>query len=295
MPYCSRIDSFYVTPSSNFWSITIRLPLDTRLVNFGAVLQHSILGTRLVREEFLPAMSAAHQLQFLIPKKAICEDALQRFLRILKWTVTISDDADESHALYIHTLPHPTQDPYEPNWQRTRIGNLVYTAKSYSPSTGSKPAAADLSERMAYWIRRHPRYRSADVIISAPAGNPCKGFDLPASIVAELSQIFGFRIASCTIIGKILQQKTVPQDIDTLRSNVGDKFRVKENLLGENVIVVDDIYQSGETLRELTRACREAGAKSVLSLAASKTAKFCNGLPPHEWLEVSMEAEQASE
>lgn len=57
--------------------------------------------------------------------------------------------------------------------------------------------------------------------------------------------------------------------------------------------MLDDIYRSGSTIREMVRACRAAGAKEVLSLTATKTAKFCRGITPSEWYEVSMAAAEA--
>lgn len=295
MPYCSRIGRFTVAPSKSHWIVAIFTPLNNGIVDFGTILRNTIGGARFTSEGFTPGIDNPRKLEFSIPREFIREKDLHRFLGILKWTVSISDDADESHALYLHILPHPTEDPYVPRWQRTRIGNLVNEAKSYGPTTGNKAAAMELSERMEYWIIRHPRYRSADVIISAPPGNPNKAFDLPRFIATHLSKALEFHLEACKIVHAVQQQKSLPQDIESLRSNVSGNFKIAVSLRGKDVIVIDDIYQSGETLRELTRACREAGAKSVLSLAASKTAKFCNGLPPDGWYEVSMEAEQADD
>ncbi len=63
-----------------------------------------------------------YESHFSIPKKIIGEDELKNFLKILKWTVSISDDDDESHALYLHSLPHPSNYPYEPKFKKTRMG-----------------------------------------------------------------------------------------------------------------------------------------------------------------------------
>lgn len=266
-------------------------------MDFESILMNSIDRARLEPESTQRCRGPFYlwKSEFLIAREAISEDVLLKFLKILKWTVTISDDADESHALYLHYLPHPTDDPYVPMWKPTRIGNLIRKAKSYGPTSGSKSAASELSKKIEYWILRHPRYRMSDVIISAPPGNPNKTFDLPLHIANYLSAIMKYCLGTCEKIQPMRQQKSLEQNYQTLQSNVTGKFKVDIDLRDKSVIVLDDLYQSGETLRELARACRAAGAKNVLSLAASKTAKFCNGLSPSEWYEVSMEAEQAND
>ena len=69
---------------------------------------------------------------------------------------------------------------------RTRIGNLVYKAKSYTPTTGSKPAASDLAQKFVYWLERHPQYMKAHVIVPVPPSNKAKAFDLPAFVAKYL-------------------------------------------------------------------------------------------------------------
>ena len=288
MPLCSRISDFTVSSSHSQWNVAVDTPLSLRDVNFENILINSIVGARLISTEPTGQFPSCYQSHFSIPKGAINENDLKKFLKILKWTVSISDTADESHALYLHSLPKPTFD-------KTRMGTLVNKAKSYSPSTGNKPAALKLAERMEYWILRHPRYRASDVIIPAPAGNPDKAFDLPLYIAEYLSATVNYVLGVCKKVHPISQQKSLEQNPEILRNNVTGKFKLDTHIRGNSVIILDDIYQSGETLHEVARACRAAGAKTVLSLTATKTAKFCNGLAPSEWYEVSMEAEKAND
>lgn len=130
-----------------------------------------------------------------------------------------------------------------------------------------------------------------DVIIPAPPGNPIKAFDLPLYIARHLSDTLKYRLGACGKIQPVKEQKSLEQDLEILWDNVHGKFMVVTPVRDKSVIILDDLYGSGITLGEVARACRAAGAKSVLSLAATKTAKFCNGLSPSGWYEVSMEAE----
>ena len=153
-------------------------------------------------------------------------------LSILRWTVTISDSADESHAIYLHNLPHPTEDPYEVVWKHTKVGKLVNRAKSYSAFSGSRKAALELADKVEYWLTRHIRYASADLIIPAPPGNPDKAFDLPRFVADEVGGRLGLPVGLCTATGLTQPQKGVEQEIPELYSNIDGKYRAQSSLTG---------------------------------------------------------------
>lgn len=289
MPHCCRISDFAIQDSPTLWRINIDVPLPPVMVDFRHIFKATFPGCT------VQSSSRNHlglwQFVFQLPKRGIKKEILESYLRILQWTVTTSDHANESHALFLHTIPHPVIDPYEAEFRRTKMGELVNRAKSYSPYTGSKPAASDLFDHVQYLIARHPRYQVVDVIIPAPPGNPSKAFDLPLFIAEKLAEHLGIPIYSCQKTGNMQQQKAVEQDLSVLQTNVLGKFSVNQNLNGKAVLVLDDLYQSGATINEVVRACRAAGAQTVLSLVATKTAKFCNGLTASDWYGVSMEAE----
>ena len=294
MPFCSRITSFEITESNTHWKLRIDAPLGPDYVNFPRIITNSLDATHLKTIRHLRGLESIWKSTFVIPKGDTCLDTLQRFLRILQWTVTIADDADESHALYLHSLPHPTNDPYEQEFKSTKMGNLVKQAK-YGPASEKESAAQQLSKLMASWIVRHPRYMRAEVILPAPASNPYKALDLPEFISRFLYDTFGYELAMCQKTWVTQQQKSLSQDPEALRANVTGAFRVDANLRGKDVIILDDLYGSGETLNELGRACREAGAQHILSLTATKNAKGTRGVTPGDWYDVSMEAEQADD
>ncbi len=54
------------------------------------------------------------------------------------------------------------------------------------------------------------------------------------------------------------------------RSQLTGAFSCKENLTGQHVILVDDVYTTGSTLAECTRALYAAGAASVACLTVAK-------------------------
>ena len=290
MPDCSRIGDFQLLDSRGHWGLVIHAPLHSSRVNFAPILKHTFQGVKLVEAAVRTDNEPNRwKSRFSIPKSAAHQAEILEFLKLLKHSVTISDDADESHALRLHKVPYPTDDADNPDWKHTSIGNLTHEAKSYSQYTGNRTKATCLAEKMKAWVARHPRYRTAKAIVAAPPGNRSKRYDLPKLIVGHLSEAFGYRVVSCKSDPLMSPQKSVEKNPKEKRENVFGKFQLQGNLRNQCVIVLDDLYESGETVNELVRACREAGARCILSLTATKNATGTRGVPPRKWYEIYKE------
>ena len=291
MPNCARIKKYIVEEGPSDWKVTFDVSPSAEAVDFSALIQIALPGavsgtTATLIEEF----EQVRRTTVAVPKAAISRAELVSYFAILRWTVTIADDADESHAIYLHTLPHPDPESGEPDWQLTRIGKMVNRAKSYSFTTGNKPAAKELAAKYLFWLKRHPLYMRADALIAAPPGNKEKAFDLPEFVAHEICSELGVRVIVCEKTKTTLPQKDIGDDPKELEENLRGSYKIEGDLSGKTILVIDDIYKSGGTVKELVRACREAGATTVLSLVATKTAKYCSGFTASDWYLVSMEA-----
>ena len=56
--------------------------------------------------------------------------------------------------------------------------------------------------------------------------------------------------------------------------NVKGVFDVKDKLKGENVILVDDVYTTGATLKEAFKVLKENGAGEIVFITFSKPSTF---------------------
>ena len=70
-------------------------------------------------------------------------------------------------------------------------------------------------------------------------------------------------------------KKTLPQSLcngSKRKSNVRDAFDVihQQNVKGKRIVLVDDVYTTGATLRECAKVLKKAGAKSIDALTVAR-------------------------
>lgn len=193
-------------------------------------------------------------------------------LNLCKQHVFIQDDLTETFALGYHTETTPTG-----GWRYSQMRDLVYGAKPYSrPVTAAhREKASVLAQAYATFITQHPSYSRATVVAAVP-GRAEKTFDLPAELAGQIAVSCG-KIDGHQALKKVRPTrpakdcKTEQEKID----NVRNAFAAPPgaDLTGKDVILIDDIYQSGHTLNEVGRVLLEAGARSVFGLVATKTGR----------------------
>jgi ComF family protein len=114
-----------------------------------------------------------------------------------------------------------------------------------------------------------------DAIIPVPLHPKRKkerGFNQARVIAKELARIKGVELVERCLV-KI--KNIVPQtslEAEQRKKNVRGAFRVKgeERLKGKIVLLVDDVYTTGSTLKECSRVLRKAGVKEVRALTVAQ-------------------------
>lgn len=200
-------------------------------------------------------------------------DEVKRLLELCKQHIFLYDDLTECFALDYHTRLSSG------GYQRTEIGELVYKAKPYSrrPTGSHYDASAHLAQRMVRFIEAHPTYRRCEVIVSAPPSRPRKAFDLPSQLAGHILESNRSLVDGRQWIRKVKETRpmkdcvTIPEKI----ANVKDAFELtsESKIQDRNILLVDDIYESGFTLNEVSRLFLGHGAKGVFGLVGTKTGR----------------------
>ena len=177
-----------------------------------------------------------------------------------------------------HPRPHP--GPWEAgwaldfhsrfagaNWSRTETGELAYRYKY-----GGDQALLDpLADRLAALAGEHPELAAVDAILAVPPSE-VRPFDPVPALAEALGQRLGQPAWPDALVKT--RQTLKQKELHTLaqkRANVTGAFAVHRDVLGRRLLVLDDLYDSGATLEEVTRMLLAAGAATVCVLTLTRT------------------------
>jgi len=152
------------------------------------------------------------------------------------------------------------------DWSRSPVGELAYRLK-YAEDAAALPP---LVEQAAALCAERAELADVDALVPVPPSQE-HALDPVGSLAEELAGRLGkpvWRIVAKT-------RKTAPQkEMRTLaqkRANVAGAFAVRGNVRGKRLLVLDDLYDSGATLEEVTRVLRRAGASRLNVLTLTRT------------------------
>ena len=182
---------------------------------------------------------------------------LINFLDLMSTTLTIEDELDESHALALHRVPNENGE-----FPRTEIGNLAYRAKDYygQAAFADIKAARDICDHVENFITKHPGYAIAGLIAPAPSSNSKRAMSLPTAVTNTVAR----RVQKRLVLPVRHRDTPSMKDYDEAQSGLtraeaqANSVQFSERLDGQSIIIIDDLYQTGGTLKEVARAAREA-------------------------------------
>jgi ATP-dependent DNA helicase RecQ len=160
--------------------------------------------------------------------------------------------------------------------QRTRVGALLHKFKY----EGNGRAGLILADAACDFISAHASFRSSDVMLTVPPSFKSRSLD-PVTLVAE----------------RIEERTQIPWERDALRRtrlagpqkdirhrylkklNVLRAFRLAkpESLIGKKVLLIDDIFDSGATLDEISDTLRQGKVTEIKVLVLART-QFSMGM-----------------
>ena len=259
MPICGRVEEFREESSTQRWKFRVTVAEGKLLSHIASVFQSSFRSGIIVRED------DAQKEIVLVTQSRELRGQVRRVLSVLSQAVTIEDHADLSHALAIHRYPDIESHSY--------VGDLVQKAKYRQTSVEQ----LELADAMLGFIDAHPGFSGVSRVSCPPSSSGNRWAGLTGFLADHVSR--NLNLPKVAIEGPTRRPRKQTEHLDDC-SDVHGTFWVSERIQGETILVVDDLYGAGCTTNETVRVLRLAGARRVLSLAGSKTAKRCNGLSP---------------
>lgn len=173
-------------------------------------------------------------------------------------------DFDVGFALANHTVIQEGVRQYTP------LGQMVYEFK-YQERKSHTDALVD---EMIKFLDEADDYQRIDLIVPVPCTIGDRAYDPVGSLVTELNKKTGLLMGTDVLIKT---RQTRPQkelvNITQKTLNVKGAFKVQnyDKVRGKNILLIDDLYDSGATLNECTRVLKSGGARKVLVLTLTRT------------------------
>jgi predicted amidophosphoribosyltransferase len=185
------------------------------------------------------------------------------FSEISQW---LTENADVVFIKSLFTTAVAACEHYVTTDRRSRVGELEHSAK-YEKDSSAVGALVDILEGI--YVRMHGK-RRIDAFVSIPSSTAGQQ-SLPNMLAARLSE----RLGVPDLTGNLrwggskpsIKELTVDEKWAALE---GVGLVVDDVFAGKNVLLIDDMYQSGSTAHFVGAAIRAAGADDLHLLAVSK-------------------------
>jgi len=150
---------------------------------------------------------------------------------------------------------------------RSAVGELVYRLKYQSDLSALPP----LLEKAGDLFEQYPDFAQVDALVTVPSSEQRR-----VDPVSEVAALVGKQLDRPVWAGALVKtRKTAPQkDMVTRvqkRTNVAGAFAAQVDVRGKRLLVIDDLFDSGATLEEVTRVLRRAGASRLHVLTLTRT------------------------
>ena len=152
------------------------------------------------------------------------------------------------------------------DWSRSGVGELTYRLK-YESDTTVLPA---LIQQTLDLFQSHPELGQADVLIPVPSSRERK-VDPVRSYCDALAGKMGLQVLSVVAKTRQTQPQKGMKTLAQKRANVAGAFSICGEVKGKRILLVDDLFDSGATLEEITRLLLNHCAKQVNVLTLTRT------------------------
>ena len=178
-------------------------------------------------------------------------------------------------ALDLHTESSSYVAPGEFDTEYTEIGQMLHKLKYQNDKRQIKP----LADKLHKFFQDRRATPNISSIIPVPPSNEDRRFQP----VTELADALGKKLG-IIVLHDYIQKIKITQTLKSIETQAAKEkilrgvFKVKPDmepeLVGESVLLFDDLYQSGATLREIAKTLNnEKHIRSIYVLTVTKTRK----------------------
>jgi adenine/guanine phosphoribosyltransferase-like PRPP-binding protein len=152
------------------------------------------------------------------------------------------------------------------DWNRSSIGDLVFRLKYQSDST----ALPALIEHTLKLFASHTEMNQFDIILPVPSSTQ-REFSPVHEFCKALSKTFNKPMQASIIKTRQTNPQKEMQTLPQKRDNVAGAFALNDDITGKRILLVDDLFDSGSTLEEITKLLLKNKAARVNALTFTRT------------------------
>lgn len=152
------------------------------------------------------------------------------------------------------------------NWNRSGIGDLTYRLKYQSDIT----AIPALTEHTCKLFDAHPDMNQFDIIFPVPSSRQL-GFNPVYEFCKELGHVLSRPMKTSITKTRQTKPQKEMQTLPQKRDNVAGAFAINSDITGKCILLVDDLFDSGATLEEITKLLLKHKAAQVNVLTLTRT------------------------
>ncbi|MGH3564812.1 MAG: hypothetical protein ACRDRH_02005 [Pseudonocardia sp.] len=194
-----------------------------------------------------------------------------RLLTLFSEVITLPALSHLAGAIALDWYKQPLYDIDSREWPNTEVGELISRGK-YKYEFDPQPQAQvgrDVVGRMCRAIVSHPGLRAADVVLNVPGHDSSQvsfGGRMAATVARDTRKPH-VRVRAKDSFRPSAKSAEPEQRAEAVRG----QFSVSQSLDGMTALIADDIFRSGESMREVARAAAAAGANIVYGICAVRT------------------------
>lgn len=117
-------------------------------------------------------------------------------------------------------------------------------------------------------FRNRFKNMSFDLVLYVP---PTVSGDLVKNFAEKIARTLKFEFSNGIVKTRVTEAQKVFESAIGKRDNLKDAFTTKENVKGKKILLIDDIFDSGSTIKEIANMLKSKGAELVAPLVIAKT------------------------
>jgi hypothetical protein len=199
------------------------------------------------------------------------EPAVQSLLDLLTEIITLPrrQNLDFAVALDWYKVPEEGVDPRQ--WSNTTAGGLVNAGKYQYRYNADRQRRAGLAlvDMMYEAIGRHSILSRATVIIDVP-GHDSTRVSFGSRVATSIARRWRIPMVRVQTRSEFRPEAKNLSAIERARV-LDNQFIVPDVVRSESVLIVDDVFKSGASMKEVAKAARRSGASTVQGICGVRT------------------------